>query len=133
MNGPLVAVLLAAALPEVLKRCKPLAKIVGDTLERTGKFVHQMAGTEEDAVAPNPDVKEQTADQTTKVGKGTEEVDLETASPTGHDEVSAQIAAEAKGDGAATEPVDPAPRKEKKPLEPDQPRNPRRQKNSRPD
>jgi hypothetical protein len=75
----------------------------------------------------------QPQDKTTKVGAGTEEMDLKTASPTGHEEVEASIAAEAKGDAEVPEPVDPSNRKENKPLEPAQPQNPRRQTNSRPD
>jgi hypothetical protein len=75
----------------------------------------------------------QPKDKTTKTGAGTEEVDLNTASPTGHEEVESAIAAEVKGDAEVPRPVDPSDRKEHKPLEPDQPRNPRRQTNSRPD
>ncbi|AIE83475.1 hypothetical protein OP10G_0107 [Fimbriimonas ginsengisoli Gsoil 348] len=147
--------LIAAALPEIFRRCKPLAKTIADTLIKAGETVQRMAETDEpkaatvadapvaddltvvDAIvvepgtgtaaeAPNPDVKE----DTTKVGAGTKEVDLNTASPTGHEEIASQIAAEAKGDGAASEPVSPRPRKARKPLEPDQPRNPKRTKNS---
>ncbi|MGV3614344.1 MAG: hypothetical protein ACO1SV_03320 [Fimbriimonas sp.] len=72
-------------------------------------------------------------DKTTKVGAGTEDVDLKTVSPTGHEEVEAVIAAEAKGDAEVPETVDPSDRKENKPQEPEQPQNPRRQTNSRPD
>lgn len=76
-------------------------------------------------------------DKTTKVGAGTEQVDMETVHPYGHEEIAAQIAAEAKGDAKVPPVLDPTQveptPKERKPLEPDQPRNPRRQRNSRPD
>jgi len=78
-------------------------------------------------------VNKQQPNKTTKVGAGTHEQDLDTASPYAHEEIEAQIAGEAAADGAVPEPVDPSNRKDKKPLEPDQARNPRRQQNSRPD
>lgn len=82
---------------------------------------------------PYSGMNRKTTEKTTKVDDGTKQVDLDTVHPYGHEEVEAQIAAEAKGNDEVPEPVDPSDRKEHKPLEPDQPRNPRRQTNSRPD
>lgn len=143
-RGPLPpgpALLLAVAIvaiPEVLRRCKPISKAVGDFLVKAGEEVHKLAGTDETVDAPNQDVKTDASDEkkqeetappiqneTTKVGAGTEDIDLETASPIGHEEVSAQIAAEAQGDGGAVEPIDPIPQKEAEPIQPPQPENPK--------
>jgi hypothetical protein len=162
-------VLAAGLVPVVLKQSKPLAKAVGDTLVKAGEALKKMSeapdtpetttasssaevveaevvvepGTPVDEATPNEDVN---TDKTTKVGAGTDDVAMETASPYAHEEVSAQIAAEAmaEGDGAATEePMSQEPpeaqmrthdqQRESKPVEPDQPINPRRQTNSRPD
>jgi hypothetical protein len=88
-------------------------------------------GTKPASLAANTDVNK---NKTTKQGRSTRDVPLESASPIGQDEIQANMASEAMGDGAATEPVPTSPRKrqQRKKTEPPQPLNPRRQKNSRP-
>jgi|GEM_PF-4181185 len=119
--GPLGLLLVAViVVPEVIKHCKPLAKSVGDFLVKAGEEINKMAdkdaepevvpppvheapaeevipvsGTDLDVDAPNEDVNRQPANETTKRGAGTKDIDLNTVSPTGHEEVESQIAAEA--------------------------------------
>lgn len=63
------------------------------------------------------------SDSTTKKGKETQGVKLETVSPLGHEEAEAQYAKEAMGDGAATKPL--KPEKEQKPtIQEDNPKHP---------
>lgn len=132
-NGPLLLLVAVVAGPELLKKCKPLGRVIGDVLIKAGETINGIVGTEEPAAPPKDEMNKQDPNATTKVGAGTEEQDLDTASPIGHEEVEAQIAAEAKGDGAVPEPIDPVPHQEDKPLEPDQTRNPHRQQNSQPE
>ena len=74
---------------------------------------------------PNPQ-------ETSKADARTEQVPLESASPTGHDEIASQIAKEALGDGAADRPVQTGTKGRKEPQDTDQ-ENPKRTHNSRPD
>jgi len=135
--GPLALLLVAAvAAPELLRQCKPLAKSIGDFLVKAGEEIKKMAGTEEAAETPNDAVSEATAEkgehkddesnETTKEGAGTEDVDLDTVSPTGHEEVEALIAAEAKGDSEAPAPSETKPRRPRKAaVVTPQPKNPK--------
>jgi len=142
--GPVALLLVAAvALPELLKQCKPLAKTVGDFLVKVGEEVQKMAGTEEAVEAPNESVSEVEAEkgehqddesnETTKEGAATEEIALDTVSPTGHEEIESQIAAEAKGDTEAPAPSETKPRKPRKAAtEVPQPKNPKGRKPAAP-
>lgn len=75
----------------------------------------------------------QPSDRSTKVGAGTEDIDLKTVSPTGHEEVESQIAAEAKGDTEFPGHREGKPDADRRPEPPDQVQNPKRNRNSRPD
>lgn len=73
---------------------------------------------------PNPQ-------ETSKANAKTKDVPLESSSPTGHDEIASQIAAEALGDGAATEPLRQGSLGEKEDND-TVGANPKRKENSRP-
>ena len=55
-----IAILLIAivAVPELLKRCKPFARTLGDVLQKAGKEIHRMGEVEEETpprpVEPEP-------------------------------------------------------------------------------
>lgn len=88
-RGPLnpgpAALLLAVVFvaPEIFKRCKPLAKGLGDFLIKTGEEIHKMGkpdepaeeapesskGTPEASAAPNDDVKANEGTPNTEAGK----------------------------------------------------------------
>lgn len=135
--GPVALLLVAAvALPELLKQCKPLAKSVGDFLVKVGEEVQKMAGTEAPEETPNEGVSEVNAEkgthyddestESTKEGAATAEVALDTVSPTGHEEIASQIAAEAKGDTEAPARSETKPKKSRKAAsEIAQPNNPK--------
>lgn len=144
-RGPLnpgpTALLLAVVFvaPEIFKRCKPLAKGLGDFLIKTGEEIHKMGksdeseGTTEASSAPNDDVKvneaKTSSNEETPKGDTVKEqlvsdiseghgdspeisvdpVDGDSVSPIGHDEQQAHEAVVAKGDGASPEPVTPIP------------------------
>lgn len=142
-RGPsrLTLIVLAAGLaPVVVKKAKPLAKNLGDLLVKAGESLREAAkGTSPEPPPSNDDVRQ--PEDTTKVGAKTEDVDLDTASPTGHEEVESDIAAEAVQDGAAPDsPQEKTPpdaqqptaeeHHDRKPVEPDQPLNPKRNQNS---
>jgi hypothetical protein len=42
------------AAPEILKRCKPFAKTLGDLLVEAGKEIHKLGEVEEPVVTPTP-------------------------------------------------------------------------------
>lgn len=69
--------------------------------------------------------------ETSKANAKTKDVPLESASPTGHEEIESQIAAEALGDGAATEPLRQGSLGEKKDHATEK-ANPKQNVNSRP-
>lgn len=143
-------VVAAFAVPEVLRRCKPLAKSVGDFLVKTGEEVKKLAGTEDDSTAPNEvmneareaeaeekkeeaEKREEARQEEYEVVDETEDVQLDTVSPTGHHEVEAEIAAEAKGDREAPEQPANPPEKPKKAAEKvAQPQNPKQPKVAKP-
>lgn len=70
-------------------------------------------------------MNQQPEDKTTKVGAGTKDVDLKTVSPTGHEEVEAHIASEAKGDHEAPKPLDSSGEKEEETPPVHQTQNPK--------
>ena len=90
------------------------------------------SGTDASEHAPNQDVNK---DKTTKSQRGTQDVKLETASPTGHEEIEQHIAVESQGRTAPPEKQDlpKESRQARKNEKPDQPLNPRRTRNARPE
>jgi hypothetical protein len=99
-DGRVALVILAAGIaPALIKRSKPLAKYVGDQLIRAGEYL--------------------------KVGTD-EKVEVAQEDPLAAEEVAGQVVAEEIGDGAASEPITPEPKQEKKSGHGDQTKKPKR-------
>jgi hypothetical protein len=123
-------ILAAAVTPIVLKKCKRLTQSLGKGVARFGEKLQEYAaeGTSPPADTPNADVKAETKATagTTKVGAAVKGAAVTTASPTGQEEIQANVGAEAAG--APTVPQAP-PRKKgaaETKTKPDQPLNPKR-------
>lgn len=82
-------VLAVAAVPIVLNRCKPFAKRVGEKMVEWGEKIKK------DADRPETTVVEETSSNADMRTTPTQEETLKSASPTGKEEVTEQIAAAA--------------------------------------
>jgi hypothetical protein len=98
LGSPLFWVVVAIALPEIVKKCKPMAKVVGDAFTYAGEVFHKAAEdatidstpAPADVTSPEPPPVAQTVSEEQKP-----EVSGETAEP------------QAEGASEAEEPAEP--------------------------